>query len=753
MSVKKENIFVSKRNGKKEPYDCEKIHKVLFWATQGLKGVSVSDIEVNAHLQISDEITTSAIHKVLIQSAVDLITPKNSNYQYVASKLLNYFLRKEIYGIAQNKDMPHLEDVIKGNVKIGVYDKEILKKYDTNEIDTINDFINHDRDFNFAYAGIQQMVDKYLLKERKSGKIYETPQYAFALIAMVLFSDYTGQRRLDYVRRFYNAISLFKISLPTPIMCGVRTPNRQYSSCTLIDIGDNLESIFNSNTAVGYYTAKRAGIGLNFGRIRAIGSKIRGGEVIHTGLIPYMKMFEATSKSTTQNGVRGGGSTNFYPFFHLEVEDLLVLKNNKGNEENRIRKADYGIQLCRLFYKRVVEDGDITLFSPHEVKDMFDAFGMDNDLFEKLYVEYENTKSVKKKKVKARELFTNICMERIGTGRIYIMNLDHCNTHGSFLDKIYMSNLCVEITLPTTPINHIDDEEGEIALCVLSAINLGELKNIEEMENLCDLTVRALDYIVENQDYPVKAALKMKKRRSIGIGITNFAYYLAKNKVGYNSEASELVHKTAEYFQYYCLKASNELAKEVGKCEWFDKTKYSQGILPIDTYNKNVDDLYPNKLVLDWESLRVSIKEHGIRNSTLTAIMPCESSSATTNSTNGIEPPRALISSKKSKQGILKTVVPEIGKIGHHYTLAYEINNKEYMTLVAILQKFLDQSISSNNYYDPSRYEEGNLPISAVMEDIMFAYQHGIKTLYYANTNDGKTDDEGSGCVGGACSV
>lgn len=752
MSSIKKDILVSKRNGKKEQYDCEKIHKVLFWATQGLKNVSVSDIEVNAHLQITDEISTSSIHKVLIQSAVDLISPKNSNYQYVASRLLNYFLRKEIFSVAQNKDMPHLKDVLASNIKIGVYDKVILDKYDANEIDTINDFIKHDRDFNFAFAGIQQMVDKYLLKERKSGKVYETPQYAFAIISMVLFSDYTGQRRIDYVRRFYNAISLFKISLPTPIMCGVRTPNRQYSSCTLIDVGDNLHSIFNSNTAVGYYTAKRAGIGLNFGRIRAIGSKIRGGEVIHTGLIPYMKMFEATCKSTTQNGVRGGGSTNFYPFFHLEVEDLLVLKNDKGNDENRIRKADYGIQLCRLFYKRVIEDGDITLFSPHEVKDMYDAFGIDNDLFEKLYVEYENSR-VKKKKIKARELFTNICTERIDTGRIYIMNIDHCNTHGSFLDSVKMSNLCVEITLPTSPINHIDDEEGEIALCVLSAINLGEIKSVEDMEELCDLTVRALDYIVENQDYPVKAALKMKKRRSIGIGITNFAYYLAKNKVGYDKTAAELVHKTAEHFQFYCLKASNELAKELGKCEWFDKTKYSQGIFPIDTYNKNVDNIISNKLELDWEGLRVSIKEHGIRNSTLTAIMPCESSSATTNSTNGIEPPRALISSKKSKQGILKTVVPEINKIGHHYTLAWDINNKGYMSLVAILQKFLDQSISSNNYYDPSRYEEGNLPISEVMEDIMYAYQYGIKTLYYANTNDGKTDDDGSGCVGGGCSV
>lgn len=753
MSVKKENIFVSKRNGKKEPYDCEKIHKVLFWATEGLKGVSVSDIEVNAHLQIADQINTSAIHKVLIQSAVDLITPKNSNYQYVASKLLNYLIRKEIFGVAQNKDMPHLQDVIDSNVKAGIYDKEILNKYTADEIDTINDVINHDRDFNFAYAGIQQMVDKYLLKDRRSNKLYETPQYAFIIIAMVLFSDYTGQRRLDFVRKFYNAISLFKISLPTPIMCGVRTPNRQYSSCTLIDVGDSLESIFSSNTAVGYYTAKRAGIGLNFGRIRAVGSKIRGGEVIHTGLIPYMKMFEATTKSCTQNGVRGGGSTSHYPFFHLELEDLLVLKNNKGNEENRIRKMDYSVQLCRLFYRRVVEDGEITLFSPHQVKDMVDAFGHDNDKFEQLYVQYEETKGIVKKKLKARELFAKICTERIETGRIYIMNVDHCNDHSSFLDKVSMSNLCQEITLPTTPINHIDDEEGEIALCVLSAINLGELKNLQEMETLCDLTVRALDYIVDQQDYPVKAALKMKKRRSIGIGLTNFAYYLAKNKVGYDKSAFELTHRTAEYFQYFCLKASNNLAKEFGKCEWFDKTKYSKGILPIDTYNKNVDTLIKNKLELDWDALREDIKTYGVRNSTLTAQMPCESSSAVTNSTNGIEPPRNTITAKKSKQGVLKTVVPDIGKIGHHYTLGFEVDNIGYLGVAAILQKFLDQAISVNNYYDPIKYEDKNLPISVVMTDILYAYKMGIKSLYYANTNDGKSDDDGGACAGGACSV
>lgn len=751
----KKQITVKKRNGKVEILDINKIHKVLFWATESLKGVSVSDIEMNAHLQLTSDIETRSIHKVLIQSAVDLISPRTPNYQYVASRLLNYYLRKEVFNAYSTKDLPPLWDVITKNIAAHVYDENILQDYSEKEVEVINDFIHHERDFDLAYAGIQQMVDKYLLRDRSNGKIFETPQYAYILISMVLFSKYPKDVRLDLIRRFYNQISLMKINLPTPIMCGVRTPIRQYSSCTLIDIGDSIPSIFAGNTAIGYYTARRAGIGLNVGRIRALGSKIRGGEVIHTGVIPYLKVFESTTKSCSQNGVRGGNSSTYYPFWHLEVEELLVLKNNKGNDENRVRKMDYGIQLCRLFYQRVASNEDITLFSPADVPGLYDAFG-DNEKFEELYTKYEANTKLRKKSINARTLLSKIAQERIETGRIYIMNIDHVNSHSSFLGNVvHMSNLCTEITLPTTPLTHIDDTNAEVALCILSAVNLGKINKLEELEETCELIVRALDFIIDYQDYPVKAAEHMKGRRSIGVGITNLAYYLAKNKVGYDKSAFDLVNETMESFQFYLLKASNNLAKEFGKCALFDKTKYSQGILPIDTYNKNVDRIIKPTLKHDWEGLRKDIMQYGLRNSTLTAQMPCESSSVTNNSTNGMEPPRSLVSVKKSKQGLLKQVVPEVNRIGHEYTLAYDMkDNKGYTEIAAIMQKYFDQSLSVNHYYDFTKDEDGELPLSQIIDDIMYSYYLGLKTLYYANSNDGKKDGETeTGCEGGACSV
>jgi ribonucleoside-diphosphate reductase alpha chain len=750
-------ISVTKRNGKVEPLDYEKIHSVLSWATEGLKKVHVSDIEVNAKLQLYDGIPTSDIHRVLVQSAQDLISPKNHNYQYVASKLLNYCIRKEIFNTA--KDMPDLEFIIRQNVEAGVYDPLVLEKYSSEDMDVLNDYIKHDRDFNFAYGGLQQLIDKYLLKDRKTDKIYETPQFMYMMIAMTLFQDYkkTGVR-YNLIRKFYNDISLFKLSLPTPIMCGVRTPNRQFSSCTLIDVDDNLDSIFSSDHAIGNYTAKRAGIGLNCGRIRGVGAKIRGGEVVHTGVVPFLKKFEKTTRCCTQNGVRGGNSTTHFPFWHQEIEDILVLKNNKGTDDNRVRKMDYSIQLCRLFYRRFVANEDIALFSPHSVPDLYDAFGLDNDIFEELYEKYEQREDLVIEKINARDLLNSLIQERVGTGRIYIMNLDHCNTHSAFQDKIVMSNLCQEITLPTSPIQHIDDgddTDSEIALCVLSAINVGGIEKLSSLEDVCLNAVRALDYVIENQDYPVMAARKMLKRRSLGIGVTNFAYYLAKHKVRYDSpEALDIVDELMEHIQYYCIKASVELAKELGPCEWFHKTKYSQGILPIDTYNKNVDELVSREHTLDWEGLRSDVKEFGMRNSCLTALMPCESSSAVTNSTNGIETPRGLLSVKKSKQGLLKVLVPEVDKIGHHYTLAYEMeNNSSINKIVAVIQKWVDQSISSNHYYDFTKCKEGELPLSVVANDLLEAYKYGVKTLYYANTNDGKTDDVEESCSGGGCSV
>ena len=746
---------VKKRDGRLEDFNIEKIHDVLFWATKDIKGVNVSDIEINAQLQLHDGIESTKIHEVLINSAADLINENTPNYQHAAANLLNYYLRKQVFGVSDN--MPSLLSVIKKNIEYGVYDEEILNLYTEEEIEQLDKVIRHNRDYLFVYAGLQQLVDKYLLKDRSTGKIYETPQYMYMLIAMILNSNETDNR-IKSVKSFYNDISSFEISLPTPIMCGVRTPSRQYSSCTLIDVGDDLPSIFHSNTAVGYYTANRAGIGLNFGRIRGVGSKIRNGEVVHTGVIPFLKMFESTTKCCTQNGVRGGSSTTHFPFWHKEIEDILVLKNNRGTDDNRVRKMDYSIQFNKLFYKRFVEDSNITLFSPHEVPDLYSTFFSNTDEFTALYEKYERSRSIFKREISARKLFMHFCQERIETGRMYVMNVDSVNDHSSFIDPIYMSNLCQEITLPTTPISHIDSEkDGEIALCILSAINVGAIRKLQDLESISYNIVKSLDYIIDNQLYPVNASKKMKYRRSIGVGITNLAYYLAKNGFSYeDKDAINLVDELAENIQYYLLKASVRLAKERGKCEWFDHTKYSQGILPIDTYNKNVDSICKRKLTHDWEKLRKEIKEHGLRNSTLTALMPCESSSLVTNSTNGIEPPRSLVTIKKSKQGLIPQVVPEIARLKNKYTLAYDMeSNNGYINICAVLQKYFDQAISANHYYNFAKFEESNLPMSVVAKDILYSYKMGLKTLYYANTDDGKTDavEEESDCAGGACKL
>ncbi len=834
-------INVIKRNGQKEPLNYEKINKVLLWAVENLSGVSASQIAMTAQLQFYNGIKTNDIHSVLIQSAVELITENEPNYQFVASNLLNFFIRKNIFDTFDN--MPHIKDILVKNVNKGVYDKVLLTSFTNDELDKINNFIKHERDFNFTWAGLQQLVDKYLLKDRLTGEIHETPQYMYMFISMTLFADYKGDK-LSMIKTFYNLISKWKISLPTPIMCGVRTPNRQYSSCTLIDVGDSLESIYSSNTAVGYYTSKRAGIGLNVGRIRAIGSSIRGGEVVHTGVIPFLKMFESTTRSCTQNGVRGGSSTTYFPFWHQEIEDVLVLKNNKGTDDNRVRKMDYGIQFSKLFYRRFIKNENITLFSPHEVKDLYDAFGY-NERFEELYEKYEKDPKVSKKVVKARDLMNQFCQERIGTGRIYLMNIDHVNEHSAFQDKVHMSNLCTEINLPTTPISHIDDgklvkrwikvknsdlsayneyrienpflylngktgdlhklnntnlfslfnaplssdsdyqffeEEfelvwgetpAEIALCVLSAINLGTIKELADLEEICEFTVRALDFVITHQDYPVDAAKKMLNRRSIGVGVTNLAYYFAKNNVEYgSSESLILLDEVMEYIQFYLIKASVKLAKEYGKCGLFNRTKYSQGILPIDTYSKKVDNLVKRPYSLDWESLRQDVLTYGMRNSTLTAIMPCESSSVVSNSTNGIEPPRTLITSKKSKQGIIKMAVPEVYKLKNKYKLAFDVTNTEYSNVQAVIQKWIDQGISGNHYYSMENGE--SLSIAEVVKDILYFFNVGGKQLYYANTSDGKTDDmakmmkdekantlensqsiqeDVDDCAGGACSI
>ena len=736
-----ESINVIKRNGRgTEPLDLEKIHEMVSYSCKDLTGVSESQVEMSSGIQFYDKISTDEIQQILIKSASDLITLDNPNYQYVAARLLLFSLRKSLHH--RLWEHPHLKEHMKRCMDIGVYDKEFTKWYDDDEINTMNDMIKHERDYLFSYAGLRQVLDKYLVQDRSSGKIFETPQFMYLMISATLFRNYDKEKRLSYVRKYYNAISQHLINIPTPVMAGVRTPLRQFSSCVLVDSDDTLPSIFSSDMAIGRYVSQRAGIGINAGRIRGINSRIRGGEVQHTGVVPFLKKFEATVKCCTQNGVRGGSATVHFPIWHQEIEDILVLKNNKGTEDNRVRKLDYSVQLSELFYKRFIENGEITLFSPHEVPGLYDAFGTPE--FDELYEKYERSTKIKKKKVSAQDLFLSILKERAETGRIYIMNMDHSNTHSSFKDVIRMSNLCQEITLPTDPLQHIDGE-GEIALCILSAINMGQIKNKEELENLCDLSVRGLEELIDLQKYPVKAAeLSTKARRSLGIGYIGLAHFLAKNKVKYDSpQAWKLVEEYTEAFQYYLLKASNELAKETGPCSLFNRTKYSDGILPIDTYKKDVDSVVKRKLSYDWSSLRQDIKENGLRHSTLSAQMPSESSSVVCNETNGIEPPRDYLSIKKSKKGPLKQIVPGYPNIKNHYTLLWDMQGNEgYINIVAVMQKYFDQAISGNWSYNPEQYDGNEVPLSVMAKDLLTTYKLGWKTSYYQNTYDSKRDDD-----------
>ena len=734
------DIMIIKRDGSREPLDIEKIHFVVENACNGLAGVSSSQVEMNANIQFYNGMSTGEIQEVLIRSASDLISLEAPNYQYAAARLLSYGLYKQVNG--QYESMS-LQEIIEKNIQKGVYDKSILDLYSTEEIEKLNSYIHHKRDENFTYAGLRQVVDKYLVQDRSSGEIFETPQFMYMMIAATLFANYPKETRLQYVKRYYDAISLFKVNIPTPVMAGVRTPLRQFASCVLVDSNDTLDSIFSSDMAIGRYTAQRAGIGINAGRIRGVNSKIRGGEVAHTGVVPFLKKFESTVRCCTQNGVRGGSATVHFPFWHQEIEDILVLKNNKGTEDSRVRKLDYSIQLNRTMYERLLTGGDITLFSPHDVPGLYEAYFGDVDEFEALYTKYENSR-VPKKKIPAMELFSELIKERAETGRIYIMNVDHANTHSSFLDLVFMSNLCQEITLPTTPLEHIDDPDGEIALCILSAINVGVINELSDLESLCDLAVRALEQIIDYQKYPVKAAeISTKARRSLGIGYVGLAHFLAKNKVSYeNNEAAQLVHKLSESFQYYLLKASNQLAQERGECEYFDCTKYSKGILPIDTYKKDVDEAIGNvELELDWDALREDIATWGLRHSTLSAQMPSESSSVVCNATNGIEPPRGYLSIKKSKKGPLKQIVPQFQSLKQHYTLLWEMQGNEgYIKIVAAMQKFFDQAISANWSYNPLQYENNEVPMSVMMQDLLTTYKLGWKTSYYQNTYDYKVD-------------
>ena len=733
---------VVKRDGTVEELTLDKIHVMVEHACKDLAGVSESQVEMNANLQFFDGIATSDIQEILIRSANDLITLDAPNYQFVAARLLLFSLRKSVYWDHPDNHPTVYNQVVRG-VEWGVYDADLLNYYSEDEWNELDGFIDHDRDFLFTYAGLRQVTDKYLVQDRSSGQVYETPQFMYMLIAATLFAQYPQDTRIEYVRRYYDAISRHKINIPTPIMAGVRTPLRQFASCVLVDVDDTLDSIFSSDMAIGYYVAQRAGIGINAGRIRGINSKIRGGEVQHTGVVPFLKKFESTVRCCTQNGIRGGSATVHFPIWHQEIEDIIVLKNNKGTEDNRVRKLDYSIQISKLFYVRFISNREISLFSPHDVPGLYDAFGTDG--FDDLYRRYEQDDRIPRTTVNAQALILDLLKERSETGRIYLMNLDHCNSHSSFKDKVNMSNLCQEITLPTDPINHIDEDAGEIALCILSAINVGKLKSLDEMEDLADLAVRGLEELIDYQDYPVNAARRSTlSRRSLGIGFIGLAHYLAKKGFKYEDpSAYQEVHKLTESFQYHLLKASNQIAIEKGPCDGFARTKYHDGILPIDTYKKEVDEIVAPEYQYDWDSLRVSIQKHGLRHSTLSAQMPSESSSVVSNATNGIEPPRDFLSIKKSKKGPLKQIVPQYNTLKNNYTLLWDMpSNEGYIKIVAVMQKFFDQAISGNWSYNPTQFPNNEIPVSVMAQDFLTTYKYGWKTSYYQNTYDNKKDED-----------
>lgn len=751
-----QQIRVTKRNGELELLDWSKVSRVLNWACRGLD-VSISQIELDSKIQMFDLIKTSDIHKMIVKAAADLISEENPDYQYAAARLAVFQIRKEAYG---QFTPPKLYDHIVKMVNLEKYDPEILDKYTQEEIEEIGKVVDHWRDLNFAYAGIKQIEGKYLVQDRVDNRVYESPQMMYILIAMTLFANESKETRFEHIKKFYDLVSKFKISLPTPIMGGVRTPTRQFSSCVVIETDDTLNSINASAGSVVNYIARRAGIGLSVGKIRAKGSKVRGGEIYHTGITPFIKHFQTAVKSSSQGGIRGGAATLAYPIWHLEVQDMLVLKNNRGVDDNRARHLDYSVQISKLFYQRLIKKENITLFSPSDVPGLYDSFFSDQDKFEELYVKYEQDESIRKLSVPAVELFSTLMQERASTGRIYIMNVDHSNTHSSFIDPVKLSNLCQEITLPTHPLQNVNDENGEIALCTLSAANLGLIDSYDDFEEVCEYMVRALDNLLSYQDYLMPAASHAKKRRALGIGWINLAFDLARRGLKYSDgSANQHIHDLSEAFQYYLLKASVKLARERGACEWFDRTKYSKGILPIDTYKKEIDSIVPNpSLKYDWEGLRADIVKYGLRNSTLSSWMPSESSSIVSNSTNGIEPPRGPVSVKGSKDGILKQIVPDFERLKDQYEYLWDIpDDRGYLEIVGIIQKFGDQSISANTFYDPLKYG-GKVPMTQLLKDLLLAYKLGVKTLYYHNTRDSAGEDQkeqnfDTGCESGACAI
>jgi ribonucleoside-diphosphate reductase alpha chain len=735
-------MLVTKRTGKTEPLNIEKLHRVVEWSCEDLANVSSSLVEIKANLSFHDKIKTTQIQETLIKSAADLISEEHPNYQYVAGRLINFDLRKAVW---RGKEPPRFSDHVIEVVDKGFYDRDVLAKFTVAELDALGSYIDHDRDLSLTYAAMEQFRGKYLVRNRSKNQYLETPQQAYMMIALTLFGSYPEATRMKWIRDYYDAISEHYISLPTPIMAGVRTPQRQFSSCVLIETGDSLESISATASAIVTYVSQRAGIGVGAGAIRALGSPIRSGDALHTGVIPFFKLFQSAVKSCSQGGVRGGAATLYYPVWHLEVEDLLVLKNNKGTEDTRARHMDYGVQFSRLFYQRLLEGGNITLFSPSDVPGLYDAFFADQDKFEELYTRAERNTKLRKKTVKALDLFSAFMQERKDTGRVYLMNVDHCNDYGAF-DKsvapVKMSNLCTEITLPTKPMGN---DESLIALCTLSAVNWGKIRTPHGFQKPCELAVRGLDALLSYQNYPVEAARRHSMRyRPLGIGIINLAYWMAKQDMPYDGVTKDqlnVLHEWMEAFAFYLFDASVTLAEEFGPCPGFADLNVAKD-WKLVRYKSEVDEVVDPVYKMDWEVLGKRIKQFGMRNSTLMAQMPAETSAQIANATNGVEPPRSKVSVKQSKDGVLTQVVPEIRKLKNKYNLLWDQRSPEgYLKIMAVIQKFMDQSMSVNTSYNSAHYPEG-VPMSELLKHLLLHYKLGGKTLYYLNTNDGAGEME-----------
>ncbi|QWT76815.1 ribonucleotide reductase of class Ia (aerobic), alpha subunit [Escherichia phage vB_EcoM-UFV05] len=735
-------INVIKSSGVSQSFDPQKIIKVLSWAAEGTS-VDPYELYENIKSYLRDGMTTDDIQTIVIKAAANSISVEEPDYQYVAARCLMFALRKHVYGQYEPRSFI---DHISYCVNAGKYDPELLSKYSAEEITFLESKIKHERDMEFTYSGAMQLKEKYLVKDKTTGQIYETPQFAFMTIGMALHQDEPVDR-LKHVIHFYEAVSTRQISLPTPIMAGCRTPTRQFSSCVVIEAGDSLKSINKASASIVEYISKRAGIGINVGMIRAEGSKIGMGEVRHTGVIPFWKHFQTAVKSCSQGGIRGGAATAYYPIWHLEVENLLVLKNNKGVEENRIRHMDYGVQLNDLMMERFGKNDYITLFSPHEMGgELYYSYFKDQDRFRELYEAAEKDPNIRKKRIKARELFELLMTERSGTARIYVQFIDNTNNYTPFIREkapIRQSNLCCEIAIPT---NDVNSPDAEIGLCTLSAFVLDNFdwQDQDKINELAEVQVRALDNLLDYQGYPVPEAEKAKKRRNLGVGVTNYAAWLASNFASYE-DANDLTHELFERLQYGLIKASIKLAKEKGPCEYYSDTRWSRGELPIDWYNKKIDQIAAPKYVCDWSSLREDLKLFGIRNSTLSALMPCESSSQVSNSTNGIEPPRGPVSVKESKEGSFNQVVPNIEHNIDLYDYTWKLakkGNKPYLTQVAIMLKWVCQSASANTYYDPQIFPKGKVPMSIMIDDMLYGWYYGIKNFYYHNTRDGSGTDD-----------